>query len=408
MNLTAILSERASKVADLRSAIDAAEARGEITSEDQASIDRVSDEIRTLDSRIANRNALSAFEADEPEARGRETQARQADVTEIDEDAAYRDAFSAMLRGEADAEQIKALRRGYVAEEARDQAKGTAATGGYIAPAGFDNNLISRVEELSVVRTFCTNVLHTGNGNDLTFTAEDARGSAAWLDEGAAFVEDDEQFKQISIKAWKSGRLIKATLELVEDSYFPLETYLANAAAQSLAILEDAAFVNGDGTKKPSGFMTDASVGVTSTVAAASMTSGDEVIDLIYSLRPTYRRGAVFVVNDLAVKALRKLKDNNGQYLWQDALRAGEPTTLLGYPVNVEPNMPTPDVGATPVAFGNFARGYLIREVGGVRIARLGERYLADEGKIGYLAWRRVDGKLLDTEAVKLLKQKAS
>ena len=115
----------------------------------------------------------------------------------------------------------------------------------------------------------------------------------------------------------------------------------------------------------------------------------------------------MFVVNDGAVKALRKLKDANEQYLWQDGLRAGEPTVLLGKAVHVEVNMPTPAASAKPIAFGDFSR-YLLRVVGGSRVARLGERYLADEGKIGYLVWHRLDGALLDTAAVKTLTQAAA
>jgi len=408
--LNPLLMERATKVAAMRAMVEGSEARGEVTAEDTQAIERITDEIRGLDSRIENLNALRTFEGTY-EVEGGEGQATQTRQTEISggENDEYRDAFMAMLRGEADVDQIKALRRGFVNEESRDQTKGVAAKGGYIAPDEFQKVLLRRVEELSIMRQIIGGAsLTTAHGNTLTFSREDAQGAAAWLDESAAFVATDDTFEEVSIEAWKAGRLVKATIELVEDSFFAIDTYLANSIGTSLAKLEQAAFVNGDGVSKPRGFILDAAVGVTSTEAAADVCSGDEVIDLMYSIAPSYRNGAEFVVADLAVKALRKLKDADGRYLWQDGLRTGEPTTLLGKPVHVEANMPVPAASAKPIAFGNFREGYMIRDVSGVRMVRLNERYIADEGKIGFLGWKRVDGKLIDTDSVKVLVQAAA
>jgi len=408
-NLNPLLAERATKVAAMRAMVEGSEARGEVTAEDTQAIERITDEIRGLDSRITNLTNVRNFENTyEAEVDGQTTQTRQAEI-EGGESRQYAEAFEAMLRGEADVDQIKALRRGFVSEEARDQTKGVAAKGGYVAPDEFQKVLLSRVEELSQMRQIIGGAsLTTAHGNTLTFSREDAQGAAAWLDESAAFVATDDTFEQVEIEAWKAGRLVKATIELVEDSFFAIDTYLARSIGTSLAKLEQAAFVSGDGVNKPTGFMVDASTGVTSTEVAADLCSGDEIIDLVYSLSPSYRAGAEFVVADLAVKALRKLKDNEGRYLWQDGLRSGEPTTLFGKPVNVEPNMPVPAASAKPIAFGNFREGYMIRDVSGVRMVRLNERYIADEGKIGFLGWKRVDGKLIDTEAVKVLVQAAA
>jgi HK97 family phage major capsid protein len=109
----------------------------------------------------------------------------------------------------------------------------------------------------------------TGNGSTITLPKEGAIGAAAWLDESAAFIESDDQFGQATLSAWKAGRLVKATLELLEDAFFDVETYLANSIGQTIGILESAAFVNGDGTKKPRGFLLDAQVGVTTAAPTA-------------------------------------------------------------------------------------------------------------------------------------------
>ena len=123
-------------------------------------------------------------------------------------------------------------------------------------------------------------------------------------------------------------------------------------------------------------------------------------------MRPTYRNRGGFIVADLAVRDLRKIKDTTGRPIWSDSVREGEQTTLLGKRVLVEPNMAAPGSSTKPMAFGDPST-YLIREVNGVRVVRLGERYLADEHKIGYLGWRRIDGKLLDTSGIKTLQMAA-
>lgn len=419
-NLNALLQERAAKVAEMRTMVEAAELRGAPTAEDQAAIDRISNEISGergtdgaitkagLDQRIANLRALQDLEGtapvDAPATTGQQTQTRQTEITG-GEDAEYRAAFEAMIRGEADGDQLRALRRGYVSEESRDQTKGVAAKGGYVAPSEFEKTLLTRVEEMSTMRQVFKNVLRTTNGNELKMSAEDARGAAAWLDEGAAFVATDDTFKEILIKAYKAGRLAKASIELVEDTFFPLDTYLANSIGTSIAALEDAAFATGDGVLKPRGFVIDALVGVTA--ASATVITHDEILDLIYAVRPAYRTRGEFIVADLAVRGLRKLKDTTGRYMWQDGVTASEPTTLQGYRVTTEVNMAAPAATTKPVAFGD-ASTYQIREVNGIRLAILKERYLADEGKYGYLGWRRVDGKLLDTAGIKTLQMAAA
>lgn len=410
-NLNALLQERTGKLAELRATIDAAEKRGAVEAEDQQSIDRIETDIDGLDKRIGNLRTLTRLEgaaanaAAELEDLGQRSQATVGGEIAGGEDAEYRDAFVAMLRGEATGDQLRALRRGYVGEEARDQTKGVAAKGGYVAPNEFEKTLLARVEEMSMARQVFKNVLRTANGNTIDLSQEDARGAAAWIDEGGAFVASDDTFKPVSIEAWKAGRLAKASIELVEDTFFDLESYLATSIGTSIAILEDAAFYTGDGVKKPHGAVVDAAVGVTT--ASTSAITYQEVLDLIYSVRPTYRQRGEFVVADLGVKALRKIVDGEGRPLWQDGTRLGEPTTLLGYKVTTEVNLAAPAANTKPILFGDPST-YQIREVSGVRMATLRERFLADEGKIGYLGWRRVDGQLLDTSGMKTLRMAAS
>ena len=142
------------------------------------------------------------------------------------------------------------------------------------------------------------------------------------------------------------------------------------------------------------------------TAAAAAAFTADEIFDLFYSLKAPYRKSAVFLMNDSSVKALRKLKDGNGQYLWQPSLTAGTPDLLLGRPVYTSAFMPALAAGAKSVLFGDLSY-YWVADRQGRSFRRLGELY-APTGQVGFLATQRVDGKLVLPEAVKVLQQKAA
>ena len=141
------------------------------------------------------------------------------------------------------------------------------------------------------------------------------------------------------------------------------------------------------------------------TTAAATAFTADEIFDLFYSLKAPYRRKAVFIMNDASVKALRKLKDSNGQYLWQPSLTAGTPDTLLNRPVYTSAYMPAIEAQAKSVLFGDLSY-YWVADRQGRSFKRLGELY-APTGQVGFLGTQRVDGKLVLPEAVKVLQQKA-
>ena len=211
----------------------------------------------------------------------------------------------------------------------------------------------------------------------------------------------------VSIGAYKIGTMIKVSEELLNDSIFDLENYISTEFARRIGAKEEEAFFTGDGSGKPTGILAaagGAEVGVTA--AAATALTADEVIDLFYSLKSPYRKNAFWVLNDSTVKAIRKLKDGQGQYLWQPSLAAGMPDTILGRPVKTSAFMPAVAAGAKTVAFGDF-RYYWIADRQGRSFKKLSELYAAT-GQVGFLGSQRVDGRLILPEAVKVLKQKAS
>ena len=199
---------------------------------------------------------------------------------------------------------------------------------------------------------------------------------------------------------------IKVSEELLNDSVFDLESYIAREFARRIGTKEEEAFFTGDGTGKPLGILA-ASGGAETGVTAASATAvtADELMDLFYSLKSPYRKNAVWILNDSTIKAIRKLKDNNGQYLWQPSLVAGTPDTILGRPVKTSAYMPAIAAGAKTIAFGDFSY-YWIADRQGRSFKRLNELYAAN-GQVGFLGAQRVDGKMILPEAVKVLVQKA-
>lgn len=282
---------------------------------------------------------------------------------------------------------------------------GTDSEGGFLVPDEFERTLVEALEEQNIFRTLA-HVIQTSSG-DRKIPVVASKGTASWVDEEGAIPESDDGFGQVSIGAYKLGTMIKVSEELLGDSVFDLEAYVSREFARRIGNKEEEAFFTGDGTGKPLGVLADnggAEIGVTA--AAAGAFTADEVFDLFYSLKAPYRKNAVFLMNDASVKALRKLKDSNGQYLWQPSLTAATPDTLLGRPVYTSAFMPALEAGKKSVLFGDLSY-YWVADRQGRSFRRLGELF-APTGQVGFLATQRVDGKLILPEAVKVLQQKAA
>ena len=281
---------------------------------------------------------------------------------------------------------------------------GTDSEGGYLVPDEYERTLVEALEEENVFRQLAK-VIQTSSG-DRKIPVVASKGTASWIDEEGVYTESDDSFAQVSIGAYKLGTMIKVSEELLNDSVFDLESYIAREFARRIGAKEEEAFFTGDGTGKPLGILT-ASGGAETGVTAASATAvtADELMDLFYSLKSPYRKNAVWVLNDSTIKAIRKLKDNNGQYLWQPSLVSGTPDTILGRPVKTSAYMPVIAAGAKTIAFGDFSY-YWIADRQGRSFKRLNELYAAN-GQVGFLGSQRVDGKMILPEAVKVLVQKA-
>ena len=282
---------------------------------------------------------------------------------------------------------------------------GTDSEGGYLVPDEYERTLVEALEEENIFRQMAK-VIKTSSG-DRKIPVVASKGTASWIDEEGAYPESDDSFGQVSIGAYKLGTMIKVSEELLNDSVFDLQSYISREFARRIGAKEEEAFFTGDGKGKPLGVLAatgGAETGVTA--ASATAVTADELMDLYYSLKSPYRKKSVWVLNDSTIKAIRKLKDNNGQYLWQPSLTAGAPDMILGRPIKTSAYMPAMAAGAKTIAFGDFSY-YWIADRQGRSFKRLNELFAAT-GQVGFLASQRVDGKMILAEAVKVLVQKAA
>lgn len=276
--------------------------------------------------------------------------------------------------------------------------EGTDASGGYLVPEEYDHRLIDVLHEENVLRPLATTITTSGE-HKINITA--TKPAAAWIDEGAALTFGDATFAQMILDAHKLHVAVKVSEELLYDNAFNLEHYLITEFGKALGDKEEEAFLLGDGTHKPTGLLAAASAHETE----EAKLKADELISLVYALKRPYRKNAAFIANDQTLAAIRKLKDANGVYLWQPSYQMGEPDRIFGYPVYTTPYMPIVEAGHIVLAFGDYSY-YNIGDRG-VRSMQVLKELFAEHGMVGFVMKERVDGKLVQKEAVQVLKIKA-
>lgn len=366
--------------------------KGVLSAEDDATYNNMEKELDALTTEIKRMERRDAIEADlnkpvgspltgkpekqEPEKVGRASNA-------------YKEDFGRHLRG-------KTLLHNVLSE-------GTDADGGYLVPEEFERQIVKTLDEANVIRSLAK-VITTNSERKIPVAA--SHSTAQWTLENGAYTESNPTFDQKQIDAYKLTDLIRVSQELLQDSAFDLESYIADEFARAFGIAEEQAFCVGTGTNQPTGIFTANGGTVGVTAAATTAITADELISLVYALKSPYRRNAKFLMNDATVAAIRKLKDLNGAYMWQPSVQAGQPDRLLGYEIYTSPYVPTLAAGALAVAFGDF-QNYWIADRAGRTVQRLNELY-ATNGQVGYVATERVDGKVILAEGIQLLKMKAS
>ncbi|MEK1358907.1 phage major capsid protein [Limosilactobacillus fermentum] len=394
MNKIIELQEKRAKIwKQAKDFLDERQAKSDILSaEDNATYERMEKDVVDLGKEIDRLNKQAAIdnELNQPTTNaivGAPTLGKESGAKDQ-----YDQSFWNMMRGNVSANVMNALK------------EGSDSDGGYLVPDEFENQLIQKLHQENVLRSI-SHVIQTSSG-DHKIPVVASEGTASWLDEEAAYTESNSSFGQVTLGAHKLGTLIKVSDELLNDSAFDLTNYISTEFARRLGDSEEEAFLTGNGTGRPTGILNDsngAKDGVTA--AAADAITFDELIDLFYSLKEPYRKNAVFLMNDSTVKAVRKLKDQNGQYIWQPSVQLGAPDMILNRPVYTSQYMPTLSAGNKIALFGDFSY-YWIADRQGRTFKRLNELY-AVNGQVGFLGSQRVDAKTILPEALTTLKMGA-
>lgn len=317
------------------------------------------------------------------------------------------DELRAFLRGDTSARSF-AIAATPVAR--RDLSSTTGSAGGNTVPTSFYGQLVEHMTESAAILQSGATVLNTAGGETLQIPKTTAHTTAAIQTQGSTFTEADPTFGLVELGAYKYGRLVQVPRELVDDTGVDLEGYLAKSAGRALGDAFGAHAIVGTGSGQPRGVVLDASAGKTGPAAVGGGfgtqstvgQGGDLLIDLFHSVIAPYRRSAAcnWMMNDQTAAAVRKIKTTEGNYIWQPSLIVGQPDTIMGKPVLIDPNVADIAVAAESILFGDFS-AYFVRLAGGIAFER-SDDFAFGADMITFRARMRADGALVDlTGAIK-------
>lgn len=390
MNISEMIKNRADLVGQMRNFVDTHEDKsGKLSAEDAAAYAKMETEFEQLSDAISRQQRADAREAElakpvnspitgKPYVMSTQSEEKKGRASD-----AYKKAMLTAMR--TNFRQISDV-----------LSEGVDADGGYLVPIEYDRRLIDVLEEENIMRSLATKITTSGE-HKINIAA--TKPAAAWIEEGGALTFGDATFDQTFLDAFKLHVAIKVTEELLYDNAFNLESYIITQFGKALANAEEDAFLNGSGVGKPTGIF-DSTKGGTIVNTLTAAIKSDDMLDLAYGLKRPYRKNASFIMNDATLAQLRKLKDNNGAYIWQPSYQADEPDRILGYVVRTSAYAP-----ADAIAFGDYSY-YNIGDRGSRSFKQLNELF-AGNGMIGFVAKERVDGKLILPEAVQILKLKS-
>lgn len=287
--------------------------------------------------------------------------------------------------------------------------------GGYTTAPEMDAKIGQYLENINPMRNIARVQQTTSDTFEIPFNSGAA--ASGWVGEKEARTETTSpSFSNISVPLHEIYAMPRSTQRLLDDSKFNIEEFLNGEILKEFSRKEGAAFISGDGVNKPRGFLTYATattadatrplgtlqyIPVGEAAAWIAEDPGDPLLNMIYSLKASHRANAKWLMNSATAGIIRKMKDDNDMYMWSQGLAAGQPASLLGYPVEFSEDMPDIAANAFPVAFGDFQEGYIIVDRTGVRILR--DPYTT-KGYVNFYATKRVGGSLVNSQAIKLMK----
>lgn len=374
-------------LSEMRSTVDAA--GDSLTAEDQSKLEKLDGEIEVVE-RSLNSMELVGARADLPS----NEEIRSAALPAVDsvgvsskEPMTEERAFTQYLRTQGEDTEARA-----------NLISGTDVNGGFLVPKVWSNELIRELALQSPVLNLAK-IIQTSNGD--TFNqpvVANAQSYAITAEEGAISASADT-FTNVAFSAYKLAAIIKVPTELLSDAAYDIDAEVRDGAAEALGDTLAGYLAVGTGSSQPQGIKA-ATTGVTA--ASTTAVTSDELLDLVYSVNARNRQNGTFVCSTTLLKAVRKLKDTTGQYIWQPSYVSGQPQTLLGYPVYEDGKLEALTTGKVPAVFGDFRRGFGIRNAGQVEVAVDPSVYFAND-QVAYRVKFRVDSKLLAGDALRKL-----
>lgn len=340
-------------------------------------VTQLGDEVKSLKALVENAPASNTMGGAKPAGDTPEVKAWR-EFIRYGDGAAYRGAIKAAMQRDTDGE------------------------GGYLVPIQYANEVVAGLRDASILRAAGARVLTVSGAKTFRVPGLSYSSAAVLTAEEAAYNQAEPTVTEVVFTPFKYTKLSKVSEELLADSMVDVSgQILTPDAIIQFAAAENAAFTTGTGSSQPQGVVTGSSLG--KTAAGVAAVTADEIIDLYHSLSYLYRQNAVWMMNDATAQAVRKLKDTTNQYLWQPGLAAGQPDRLLGRPVITNNSMATLATGNKTILFGDF-RYYWIVDFGPMSMMRLNELYAAN-GQIGFRWYKRFDGRVMLSEAIKHLIQ---
>ncbi len=411
MSIQKLRQERATYAKSLRNLVD--QHPGDKWGDDQqAQYDAMVADIDRLDAQIERQQKAYDLEAQNHAAIQHHADRENISVDQArHEKTQEREIFVAWLRGGLGA--LSPEQQQFVAHKAASirntMSTTTDSQGGYLVPTDVARQLIEAMAAFGGMREVST-ILPTASGNPINYPTTDATAEEGEIvGENIAVTAADFGFGIKTLGAYKySSKSVAVPFELLQDAVIDLEAHINMRLAQRIARITNKHFTVGTGTGQPTGIVTAAGVGPTAVSKTAI--AYDELIDLEHSVDPAYRQAGScrFMFHDSTLKELKKLKDDQKRPLWLPGVAVREPDTILGYPYTVNQDMATIAASAKTVLFGDFSK-YLIRDVMAVSLFRMTDSKYTEKGQVGFLAFSRHDGNLVDAGgAVKVLKQAAT
>jgi len=380
--------------------LDAAEAEGrDLSGDEEQSYQRISADLDAMDARLKDvveaenrqRDADTAFRSllDKPQVTDRRgTDGANDDGVKLRK----------WLTGETAARAFEVRPDGHTPSDLRTLSKLSAGAGANTVPISFYNQLVAHLIEVSGVLMTNPTLLRTNSGEQIQIPKTTAHSaSASLVAEAGTLAANEPTFGQVPLDAYKYGFLLQVSHELLNDTGVDLVGYLAMQAGRALGNGFGAALITGTGSSQPNGVVTAAPPVVTGGAGVVGAFTADNLIDLFYSVIAPYRnsQSCAWLMKDSSVATLRKIKDTTNQYIWQPALTAGNPDTVLGKPLYTDPNVAAVALSAKSVVFGDFSQ-YFVRMVESIRFER-SDDFAFNTDLVTYRAILRGDGDLVDT-----------